>query len=272
MKKIQLFLAAIVAAIMVSCSSASEPESKFISPTTTEFSSGKLAKYIEVKDLPSELSYAVKEGSIETQYIRLKVELKMKKDGFTDVDAQDIGFISLLSVATINLVDANGTTVQDISVKDDEVLKLKKLLTGKEGDTEDIIFEGKFNNSTDAPKWYESIEKFTPYLSADVVVSSEETETEVEETEEVSSSDDSENENWDEVLDAYEEYADKTISYAQKIANGDMSVISEYPELMEKAKEFGDKMQGAKSNMSSSQWSRYMKITEKLAKSASKAN
>lgn len=80
------------------------------------------------------------------------------------------------------------------------------------------------------------------------------------------------NEDWDELLDAYEEYADKTISYAQKIAEGDMSVISEYPELMEKAKEFGDKMKGAEGNMSSSQWARYMKITEKLTEAAAKAN
>lgn len=73
-------------------------------------------------------------------------------------------------------------------------------------------------------------------------------------------------EDWDSLLDSYEKYVDKYISYVKKAAKGDMSALSEYPDLLEKAQEFSSKMENAQGEMSSSQWSRYMKITNKLAR------
>lgn len=168
MKKMYFIFTALFAAMLVSCSSGVGP--KEITPTSTEFISGELAKFIEVVDQPSELTYAEKDGAIGTQYIRLKVTLKMTKDGFRNVDAPDINFTSLLSVASINLVDKNGTTIQDLSVKSEDMLKLKKLLTGSEGDSEEIVFEGEYHNSDDAPKWFEQASQFTPYLTSDISV------------------------------------------------------------------------------------------------------
>ena len=164
---------------LVSCSSG--VGSKEITATSTEFTSGDLAKYIEVVDQPSELLFDEKDGAIATQYIRLKVTLRMTKDGLKNVDARDINFTGLLSVATINLVDENGSKIQDLSIKSEEVLKLQKLLTGSEGDTQEIVFEGEYHNGDDAPKWFEQASKFTPYLTADISTegaSSEETESE----------------------------------------------------------------------------------------------
>ena len=60
------------------------------------------------------------------------------------------------------------TTIQDLSVKLEDMLKLKKLLKGKEGDTETVTFEGEFHNSDDAPKWFESAAGFTPNLTGEV--------------------------------------------------------------------------------------------------------
>lgn len=163
---------------LVSCS---DVGSKQITPTSTEFTSGDLAKYIEVVDQPSELLFDEKDGAIATQYIRLKVTLRMTKDGLKNVDARDINFTGLLSVATINLVDENGSKIQDLSIKSEELLKLQKLLTGSEGDTQEIVFEGEYHNGDDAPKWFEQASKFTPYLTADISTegaSSEETESE----------------------------------------------------------------------------------------------
>lgn len=164
--------------MLVSCSGVG---SKQITPTSTEFTSGDLAKYIEVVDQPSELLFDEKDGAIATQYIRLKVTLRMTKDGFKNVDARDINFTGLLSVATINLVDENGSEIQDLSIKSEELLKLQKLLTGSEGDTQEIVFEGEYHNGDDAPKWFEQASKFTPYLTADISTegaSSEEIESE----------------------------------------------------------------------------------------------
>ena len=156
--------------MITSCSSG--VRSKEITPTSTEFTSGELAKYIEVVDQPSELTFAEKDGAIATQYIRLKVTLQMTKDGFKNVDARDIDFTSLLSVAIINLVDENGANVQDLSVKSEDMLKLKKLLTGSEGDTEEFVFEGEYHNHDYAPKWFEQACQFTPYITGDISVES----------------------------------------------------------------------------------------------------
>ena len=157
-------------AIIMSCSSSNEP--KEISPTSTEFTSGQLAKLIEVVDEPCQLSYSEKEGAIATQFIKLKVKLRLKKESpeLKKVDAQDINFTGLLSVATINLVDENETKVQDLNVKSEDLLKLKKLLQGEEGTEETITFEGEFHNSDDAPIWFKEAAAFTPYLSGDVIV------------------------------------------------------------------------------------------------------
>lgn len=75
-------------------------------------------------------------------------------------------------------------------------------------------------------------------------------------------------EDWDALLNSYEQYVDKYISLAKKAAKGDMSALTEYGSLMEKAQEFSNKMQNAQGQMSASQWSRYMKITQKMAQAA----
>lgn len=73
---------------------------------------------------------------------------------------------------------------------------------------------------------------------------------------------------WDALLNSYEQYVDKYISYMKKAAKGDMSALSEYPALMEKAQEFSEKMKNAQGDMSASQWARYMKITNKMTQAA----
>lgn len=168
MKKELLFvLAALISVALSSCSSNSP---KVISPTSTEFTTGGLAKLIEVVDEPCQLSYAEQEGKIGTQYIKLKVKLRLTKETpeLQNIDARDIDFVGLLSVATINLVDENETKVQNLDVKSEDVLKLKKLLQGKKGDEETITFQGEFHNSKDAPKWFAQSAAFTPYLTADI--------------------------------------------------------------------------------------------------------
>lgn len=284
------YLYTILMVLLASCSSGVGP--KEITPTSTEFTSGELAKYIEVVDQPSKLTFAEQDGFIATQYIQLKVPLRMSKDGFKNVDAHDINFTGLLSVAIINLVDENGIDVQDLSIKDEDLLKLKKLLTGSEGDTEEIVFEGEYHNPDDAPEWFKQAKQFTPYLTGDVSVGSSseigliDAPTEVSDVEDVmeqvstvmedvveimedveegtNNSISSGSEDWDSLLDTYESYVDKYISYMKKAANGDMSALSEYPALMEKAQELSEKIENAKDDMSSSQLKRYMEITMKM--------
>ena len=79
-------------------------------------------------------------------------------------------------------------------------------------------------------------------------------------------------EDWDNLLQSYEQYVDKYISYLKKASKGDMTALSEYPALMQKAQEFGDKMKNAQSNMSASQWAKYNKITMKMLEAAQEMN
>lgn len=83
------------------------------------------------------------------------------------------------------------------------------------------------------------------------------------------SSESAKSEDWDSLLNSYEQYVDKYISYMKKAANGDMSALAEYPALMEKAQEFSEKMENAQGDMTSSQWARYMKITNKMTQAMS---
>ncbi|MBR3283862.1 MAG: hypothetical protein IKI60_00880 [Alloprevotella sp.] len=158
------------ALMLLSLGSCSKDKSKEIKPDGTEFSSGGLAKLVEVVNEPCELKFVTVDGSIQEQHFLLKVKLKLKKEtpALQKIDAQDVSFTKLLAVATINLTDDNGVKIQEVSVKDDEKVKLKKLLQGKVGTTEEIVFEGVYHNSDDAPKWFDKIEKFRPDLTADV--------------------------------------------------------------------------------------------------------
>ncbi|MGM9633260.1 MAG: hypothetical protein ACI3YA_02400 [Alloprevotella sp.] len=102
------------------------------------------------------------------QHISMKVKLKMIKDGIKNVDARDISFRGDLSSASIKLIDENGNEVETLSVKSEDILKLKKLLTGSEGDTEEIVFETELCNPELAHQWYEQACKFTPYYTGGI--------------------------------------------------------------------------------------------------------
>lgn len=72
-------------------------------------------------------------------------------------------------------------------------------------------------------------------------------------------------EDWDALLDSYEQYVNKYISYAKKADNEDMRALAEIPALLEKALELSEKLDNAEDEVSVSQWARYMKISNKMA-------
>ncbi len=74
------------------------------------------------------------------------------------------------------------------------------------------------------------------------------------------------------MLDSYEEFVDEYISYVKKAANGDVSALAQYPEVMEKAEALDKKIKSVKSDLTSSQMKRYMKITAKMTKAAQDLN
>lgn len=77
-----------------------------------------------------------------------------------------------------------------------------------------------------------------------------------------------ESEDWDDILDDYESYVDNYISYLKKATNGDTKAMEEVAEMLEDAQELSEKLDNAEDDLSSSQMSRYLKITSKLSSAA----
>lgn len=86
------------------------------------------------------------------------------------------------------------------------------------------------------------------------------------------SSSDSNDEDWDEVLNSYDKFADKYIALLKKASKGDVSAVADYAEYMEEAESFSEKLQNASSDLSASQLSRFNKIHQKIIKAASSVN
>ena len=66
------------------------------------------------------------------------------------------------------------------------------------------------------------------------------------------------------MLDSYEDYVDQYISYMKKVSKGDMSAMADAPALMEKAEEWGHKMENTKEEMTARQMARMSTISNKM--------
>lgn len=156
----------LMALTLSSCSSNNRKE---INPTSTEFSDGNLSDFVDIVDQPCVLTISKQEGDSEKYTLRLTVTLQKKNNDFTDVDADNLEF-SGWYYASVNFVDDAGAKVLGpISMASESKAKLKKLIVSPTGKTTEIVFEDFYYNS-DAPKWFKSIDGFTPYDAAKVYV------------------------------------------------------------------------------------------------------
>lgn len=98
-----------------------------------------------------------------------------------------------------------------------------------------------------------------------VMDNDDESESNTEITDDSSSSDE-----WDSVLDGYESYVDDYVAIIkkQKANPADMSIMTEYQELMQKGTEWSTKMSEMSSNFGPEQLSRMQEIQAKLSKAA----
>ncbi|MCQ2285355.1 MAG: hypothetical protein MJZ76_00570 [Bacteroidales bacterium] len=81
------------------------------------------------------------------------------------------------------------------------------------------------------------------------------------ETEEVAESD---SEDWDAILDEYDEYVTSYLKLYKKAMNGDMDAMTEYAEILSDAESLSSKLAAAQGSMTSAQAARYAKITKKM--------
>lgn len=73
---------------------------------------------------------------------------------------------------------------------------------------------------------------------------------------------------FDEYLDTYEEFCDKYTNLIKRAGEGDADAISEYPEILKKAQELGEKMQKIQDNATPEQIARFAEIQKKFLNSA----
>ena len=85
-------------------------------------------------------------------------------------------------------------------------------------------------------------------------------------------SESSDGEDWDSLLDSYEEYVDMYVSLLKKASSGDLSAVSEYTSYMSKAQEVSQKMANATSKLSPAQLSRFNEINQKMLQAAQNMN
>lgn len=73
-------------------------------------------------------------------------------------------------------------------------------------------------------------------------------------------------EDWDELLDSYENFVDSYLTYIQKYKEGDVSAMTEYANALKEAQEYSEKISKIRSSLKPEQLKRYLKITEKMTK------
>lgn len=69
---------------------------------------------------------------------------------------------------------------------------------------------------------------------------------------------------WDKLLNTYEQYVNSYIKLYKKAMNGDASAMTEYISFMEKATQLSEKLSDADTEMTNAQLQRYMEITNKM--------
>lgn len=274
MKKLKYFAIAIMAVCLASCggkkSSESTEENKepiVLTPETTHIK-GDLGDYFEVVD---------KEYTVTNNWGDM-VSIEVKR---TDVDysfnlkgVEPFGTFGQSVKANagfgIEILDENGNVIEKVAATasglgamydSDEMKEALKLKAGETGTV-------RWKFSFDSDKKPVKFRLTSAYETTDSSSGSSSSSYDDDDDDDSSSSSSSGSQNWDSLLNSYEQYVDKYISYMKKAAKGDMSAMSEYPALMEKAQEFNSKLQDAQGEMSASQWSRYIKITNKMTKAA----
>lgn len=270
MKQLKLFVMACFAIVLASCGgkkSSGENEKIVLTPETTHIK-GDLGDYFEVVDK----EYTVTEDFgdlVSIEVMRTDIAYAFDLKGVEPYGTYGKGVTGNAGFG-IEILDEDGNVIEKATAtagglggmysSDD----MKEALKLKAGETGTVRWSFHFGSDQKPAKFR--------LTSAYEEVDSSDEATEVSEIEDTEESDEIFNEifsdtdtpDWNELLDSYEQYVDKYISYAKKAAKGDMSALTEYPSLMQKAEEFSKKMADAQNDMSASQWARYMKITNKM--------
>ncbi len=283
MKKIFYSLAVIATSALTLFSCSSEPDAITLTPKSVAVR-GDLSEYFEVVDRKYTL--------VDDWGKMIKVELKKIKEMPYDKSVVrpygTSGYnIERLIGFGIKIFDKEGALVEQTSASasglsgcysSDDVLNFVNIEVGETGiirwtlDSDDpetlktlatfeinsVTEDTKYNSSVN---WGDNTEESSSSAVEDNSSSSDSDSSD-------SYSSDSSSEDWDEVLDEYEDYVTDYISVMKKVNSGDMSAMTEAASMLQSANSLSSKLSGGKSELNSSQVSRLASITAKMASAA----
>lgn len=271
MKNIKLYLVVLASILFfASCGGEEEQIPAKVKPERLSIS-GPLGEYLEIVN--NEYEIIDDWGG--------KLSIKVKSIGtIPDEFLKDKEFNLTVSILGENGMPVSGIEDFDLSGSDDKVISL---LEGNS--TEEVISFSTLLGGYHAREHNEKAKKFSVSSTLKdkeesvVIYSNSDNEetfnneqsddfsSDIQENENIASS--TSNEDWDAILKSYEEYIDQYIKLIKKAKDGDISAMTEYVEMMEKATDLAEKLKNAGDDLSPSQIAKFTKLQMKLANAAS---
>lgn len=272
MKKFILF--SIAASFLLACSGGdSKNDSTSTVTLPLEVDAGDLTNYVT---FPPEIKIKLKDKDKQSSNDKIEVvytvSYEAKEDFFADyvtfdsyvVDADyvEIARFSIGQFQENGLVD-NPKGGDSFSIMSKGIHRIEIRGALEPQDWDNIVKNGAhliINSSNRFFKEYDNTE--SSENGANDISSSE------NETDNVSSPDNTSSVDFDELLDSFERYVDKYISFMKKAKDGDASAMSEYPGLLKEAQDYSKKIQNVKGQLTADQIEKYQRINNKMLKAA----
>lgn len=252
-----LFLSALVSGVVTSCGNSKKSEEGYtLSPETTAVK-GDLSDYYEVVSK----EYTTSNGIFSDNILSVEVRRTDKEFDFDPETTKPMGTVSVGMTGNagfgIEVLDEAGNVVTKASANvgglggmysDADMTDALKL---KPGETATVRWGLDFDDGA-KPTTFRITSAYEKH-------GSDESSSGLSSSSSSSSSDD-----WDSILNTYENYVDQYIGVYKKVQNGDVSAAMEMGTMLEKAEELQEKLENAESQLSTSQASRLAKINAKL--------
>ncbi len=270
MKKNLFFMAALAMSTLISCGGSSKKDiekqdkTTELKPYETKIK-GYLSDVLEVSD------GSYKFESKQDMFLEGKIQVKIKSIGqgnAKDYGLQDGNHGPLY----LTVCSKDGQPLAEFSniASDYESDGLLKDMVSKVGEENWILFGDSFMKGQ-LPDEATTFIVTSKQIEEDKRVSSDSSNSNSDDEEEDALFSESGDENWDDVLDDYENYVDKYLEVIKKANNDDAGALLEYPDLLEKSKKLEkslDKAKNAKS-LNAKQVKRMTKIQMKMVEAAS---
>ncbi len=260
-----LLLVTTISLVLPSCSS--EPQPVILTPKSTQLR-GDLKEYFEVVDK----EYTLTDGWGKIITVELKKIKEMPFDKSTtdtygtsgyDVE-RHIGFGIKLFDDFGNIIEQRSPTASGMQgpYSNEEILNFKNIEVGETS----II---RWSLDTDDEETLKTLYSFEITSATEDVSGTSsnwgsQKESKSSSSVSKSSSSNEDSEQWDAILDDYEKYVNDYVKLLKKANAGDMSALSDSVSMLETAESLCEKLEDAEDELSTSQMSRYMKITTKI--------